>query len=247
MLTETFLRRNERWIKMLTGLTAEEFWALFAQIENDFENYQYERLQRPDRKRAVGAGNSFRHSLLLRVLAVLTYLRLHLTQELAAAWFGMQQYDISRDLRRLLPLIQWHLPVRQVRTHFAPGIGLSHETSGICYSLPSTNRNSGSMSANSLANPSKDKDCLPSDRALIGSGWISIISPSHPHANAALAIGTIMSVRPRECDRSTIMGIGFMRFTRATQAKSSVYRVRGSKVRIPRSHRITCWLPSRNM
>ena len=111
MLTERFLRRNERWIKMLTGLTAEQFWALFAQIENDFGNYQYERLQRPDRKRAVGAGNTFRHPLLLRVLAVLSYLRLHLTQELVAAWFGMAQYDISRDLRRLLPLIERHLPV----------------------------------------------------------------------------------------------------------------------------------------
>jgi len=111
MLTETFLRRNERWIKMLAGLTSEEFWALFVQIENDFENYQYKRLQRPDRKRAIGAGNTFRHSLLLRVVAILTYLRLHLTQELTAAWFGMQQYDISRDLRRLLPLIAQHLPV----------------------------------------------------------------------------------------------------------------------------------------
>jgi hypothetical protein len=111
MLTETFLRRNERWIKMLTGLTAEQFWTLFAQIENDCEDYEHERLQRPDRKRAVGAGNTFRHPLLLRVLAVLTYLRLHLTQELTAAWFGMQQYDISRDLRRLLPLLQRHLPV----------------------------------------------------------------------------------------------------------------------------------------
>ena len=111
MLTERFLRQNERWIKLLTGLNAAEFWSLFAAIEQAYAQYERERLGRPDRKRAVGAGHPFGHSLLLRVLACLCYLRLHLTQELTGLWFGMRQSDISRDLRRLLPLLQQHLPV----------------------------------------------------------------------------------------------------------------------------------------
>jgi hypothetical protein len=108
---ERFLRQNDQWIKWLTGLTAAQFWPLFAEIEQDFADYERERLQRADRKRAVGAGNTFTQPLLLRVVAVLSYLRLHLPQEFTAAWFGMRQDDISRDLRRLLPLIQRHLPV----------------------------------------------------------------------------------------------------------------------------------------
>lgn len=111
MLNETFLRQNDQWIKWLTGLAAAQFWPLFAEIEQDFADYERERLQRGDRKRAVGAGNTFTQPLLLRVVAVLSYLRLHLPQEFTAAWFGMRQDDISRDLRRLLPLIQRHLPV----------------------------------------------------------------------------------------------------------------------------------------
>jgi len=111
MLTETFLRQNDRWIKFLTGLSAEQFWTLFPVVERDFDDYERERLQRPDRQRAVGAGRPFAPPLLLRVLAVLSYLRLHVPQEFVALWFGLTQPAISRDLRRLLPLLQRHLPV----------------------------------------------------------------------------------------------------------------------------------------
>lgn len=111
LLTERFLRRNGRWIKLLTGLRPEEFWPIFEAIEEDYPAYERERLSRPDRKRAIGAGRPFAHPLLLRVVACLCYLRLHLSQELTAALFGMHQSDISRDLRRLLPLLQRHLPL----------------------------------------------------------------------------------------------------------------------------------------
>jgi hypothetical protein len=50
------------------------------------------------------SSNDLIHPLLRRALAVLSYLRLHLPQEFGAAWFGMEPYDVSCDLR-LLPLI----------------------------------------------------------------------------------------------------------------------------------------------
>jgi hypothetical protein len=43
-------------------------------------------------------------------MAVLTYLRLHVPQTVVALLFGMTQCDLSRDLRRLMPLIQGVLP-----------------------------------------------------------------------------------------------------------------------------------------
>ncbi len=111
MITEQLLRKKERWIRLLTGLKPAEFWTLFQAIEQDFPAYERERRSRPDRKRAVGAGRPYAHPLLIRVLACLCYLRLHLTQETTAELFRMHQSDISRDLRRLLPLIQRYLPL----------------------------------------------------------------------------------------------------------------------------------------
>ena len=42
---------------------------------------------------------------------VLTYLRLHILQEVVAKLFGANQGDVSRELRRLLPLLKDVLPV----------------------------------------------------------------------------------------------------------------------------------------
>ena len=47
-------------------------------------------------------------------MAVLTYLRLHVPQTVVALFFGMKQCDVSRDLRRLLSLIQMVLPCPEV-------------------------------------------------------------------------------------------------------------------------------------
>lgn len=113
MLTEGFLCENQEWIRMLTGLKPKEFRQLFQMVERHYPEYERERRKqlRPHRQRDIGAGRPYAHPLLVRVLALLTYLRLHLTQELTAALFGMHQPDISRDLRRLLPLLQQYLPV----------------------------------------------------------------------------------------------------------------------------------------
>lgn len=114
MITEAFLHSHDKWIKHLTGLTAPQFWSMFGRIEADFEEYERQRHERPGRKRAVGAGRPFAVPLLIRVVALIAYLRLHLAQEFIGMWFGIDQVQISRDLRRLLPLIRWHVPAPEV-------------------------------------------------------------------------------------------------------------------------------------
>jgi len=86
---------------------------MFSRIEADFEEYERQRHERPGRKRAGGAGRPFAVPL-IRVVAAITYLRLHLAQEFIGMWFGIDQVQISRDLRRLLPLIRRHVPAPQV-------------------------------------------------------------------------------------------------------------------------------------
>ncbi len=90
---------------------------------------------------------------------------------------------------------------------------------------------------------SQVSDCAPSDAARSGSGWTSTMIPSAPAASAASASGATRYHLPVPCDGSAITGRWLRRLARATAFRSMVLRVAVSKVRMPRSHRITFGLP----
>jgi hypothetical protein len=114
MITEQELRENPVLVKALTGLPADDFWRLIKDMEARLPEYERQRHERPDRHRAVGAGRPYDQPLLIRVMLVLTYMRLHMPQEAVALLFGATQPDVSRELRRLLPLIEQIMPVPEV-------------------------------------------------------------------------------------------------------------------------------------
>lgn len=106
MFTETDLRTNPVLVKAFTGLPSDAFFDLLDRIEAEWPDYDRERKQRDDRQRAVGGGRPYGQSLCIRLALVLTYLRLHVSQQVTALLFGASQSDVSRELRRLLPLIE---------------------------------------------------------------------------------------------------------------------------------------------
>ena len=110
MFTEKELRKNPALIKAFTGLPGELFWELIKKMEEELPEYERQRHERAERERAIGGGRHYEQSLVIRVAGVLTYLRLHTPQETVALMYGARQSDISRDLRRLLPLIRQVLP-----------------------------------------------------------------------------------------------------------------------------------------
>lgn len=114
MITEKHLHDNPALIKALTGLPAKVFWRLISDLRVKMPEYERQRHERPDRQRAVGAGRPYDQPLVIRVMLVLTYMRLHIPQETVALLFGATQPDVSRELRRLLPLIAQVLPVPEV-------------------------------------------------------------------------------------------------------------------------------------
>jgi hypothetical protein len=114
MFTEAKLHKHPALILAFTGIPAEEFWDMVGKMEAKLTAHEIERHTRDDRKRAVGAGRKFDQSLAQRTVAVLSYLRLHVPQLVIALMFGLTQCDISRDLRRLLPLINSILPCPEV-------------------------------------------------------------------------------------------------------------------------------------
>jgi len=121
MVTERSLRQHPAVIKAFTGLPAEAFWDLIEKTKEQLPAYEAQRLGRADRQRALGGGRDFDQPLVLRVAMVLTYLRLHIPQEAVAQLYGATQADVSRELRRLLPVIQHALPCPAVWERLAEG------------------------------------------------------------------------------------------------------------------------------
>jgi hypothetical protein len=106
MFTEQSLRDHPSLVKAFMGIAAEQFWEMVQQMTDMFAEHLQQQRQRTARRRAVGGGRSYDLSLALHTTLVLTYLRLHIPQATVAALFGATQSDVSRELRRLLPLIQ---------------------------------------------------------------------------------------------------------------------------------------------
>lgn len=111
MFTEQSLHDQPALVKALMGLDADQFWTLIQQMTDQLAAYIHQQRQRPDRQRRSGAGRPPDLPLAIRTALVLTYLRLHIPQATVAQLFGgATQADVSRDLRRVLPLIQQCLP-----------------------------------------------------------------------------------------------------------------------------------------
>jgi hypothetical protein len=113
-ITEDILHENPELVKALTGLPAEVFWELVQAAEAGLPAYEEERHERADRQRAVGGGRDFDQPVVVRVAQGLTYLRLHMPQTAVGLLYGGTQTDVSRDLRRLVPLLQGLLPCPEV-------------------------------------------------------------------------------------------------------------------------------------
>jgi hypothetical protein len=127
MFTESSLRQHPAVIKAFMGLPAAAFWALLEKIAEQLPTYEAQRLARADRPRTLGGGRDFDQPLVIRVALVLTYLRLHIPQEAVAHLYGATQSDVSRELRRLLPVLQAALPCPAVWQQLAEGADLSPE------------------------------------------------------------------------------------------------------------------------
>lgn len=114
MFSEESLRQYPEVVKAFTGIPSERFWEMVSRMGEQAEAYERERHERTDRQRAVGGGRHYDQSLVVRVALVLTYLRLHVSQTVVALLYGCTQSDVSRELRRTLPLISRVVPVPEV-------------------------------------------------------------------------------------------------------------------------------------
>ena len=114
MFTEHSLHTHPTLVKALMGLPAEVFWDIVQKVSASRPAQDQQRLAHPERQRAAGAGRECDLPVAIRVALVLTYLRLHIPQAVVGWLYGATQSDVSRELRRVLPVIQAVTPCPEV-------------------------------------------------------------------------------------------------------------------------------------
>jgi hypothetical protein len=103
------LCRRPAVFRNLTGLSIEEFEALYQQMVNDIERYDETRLEPGQRQRAVGAGRRYDHDARNRLLMAMIWLRVYPTYEVLGFIFELDKSNICRNLKGVLTVLRERL------------------------------------------------------------------------------------------------------------------------------------------
>ena len=106
MISYQELVKKPRAFKSITGLGVDEFEQLFEKLVPVWVEHEHHRLDRPDRKRAIGGGRKYTLRLRDRVVMVTCWLRLYLNTEAMGFFFGVDKSTVSRNCRRLLTVLR---------------------------------------------------------------------------------------------------------------------------------------------
>lgn len=111
MLTYSKLAKKSKQFRSFTGLEVEEFNSLYEIAEREYPEMEKRRLERKNRKRAIGAGRPFKNELKERVLMLLIYYRLYVTCALTGYLFDLHESNVWRDIRQLETLVKRCIPL----------------------------------------------------------------------------------------------------------------------------------------
>lgn len=90
----------------VTGLRITEFDELLVDVLPCYAQTEQERLTRPHRQRAIGAGHPFDLSMRDHILLTVVWLRVYPTHEVLGYLFGVSDSTVSRLIGRVLPVLE---------------------------------------------------------------------------------------------------------------------------------------------
>jgi hypothetical protein len=90
----------------VTGVRVAEFDELLADVLPQYADREQQRLERPDRQRAIGAGHPFELKDRDHILLTVVWLRVYPTHEVLGYLFGVSDSTVSRLIRRVLPVLE---------------------------------------------------------------------------------------------------------------------------------------------
>jgi hypothetical protein len=106
ILRSTYLRSHPAIFKAMTGLYIHEFDELLLDVQPRLAAADIRRRNRPNRKRAPGAGHPFDLPDRDQVLLTVVWLRRYPTHEVLAYLFGVGEWTASRAIARVLPILE---------------------------------------------------------------------------------------------------------------------------------------------
>lgn len=106
MISYEKLVKKPRVFKSITGLSIEEFDQLLQKFAPAWVEHEHQRLERPNRKRAIGGGRKYTLKLKDQLVMVTCWLRLYLNTEAMGFFFGVDKSTVSRNCRRLLKVLR---------------------------------------------------------------------------------------------------------------------------------------------
>ncbi len=92
----------------LTGISADQLARLLAEVGPAWEADRAQRLERPDRRRAQGAGRKHTLNFSARLVMILMYLRWNISYRALGGLFGVSKDAVLRAMDDLLPLLADH-------------------------------------------------------------------------------------------------------------------------------------------
>jgi DDE superfamily endonuclease/Helix-turn-helix of DDE superfamily endonuclease len=106
ILRREHLGQHPAVFRSMTGLTVEAFDQMLPDLLAAFADDRRRRLDRPDRRRAVGGGDDFDLGVADQFLLTVVWLRHYPTQECLGYLFGASDSTALRAIRRCLPLLE---------------------------------------------------------------------------------------------------------------------------------------------
>jgi hypothetical protein len=100
------LRKSPSVFRHLTGVTIRVFEELAAVVVPAVEETRRKTLDRPDRERAVGGGDTFDLPVIDHVLLAVIWLRQYPTNEVLGFLFGVSDSTASRAIARCVPVLE---------------------------------------------------------------------------------------------------------------------------------------------
>jgi len=101
------LTKKSAIFQRTVGLTNEQFQKFAQQLTVIWNEAETTRNSRDDRQRRIGGGRSYKLiSLEHKLLVVLVYYKAYFTQEFIGIMVGLDQANISRLIKKMMPLIE---------------------------------------------------------------------------------------------------------------------------------------------
>jgi hypothetical protein len=98
-----YLSEHPTVFRSMTGLSVSEFDRMVVEVAPRYEATERERLARPDRLRAPGAGHPFELDYQDALLLTMIWLRQYPTGEVLGYFFGVSEPTARRTVKRVLP------------------------------------------------------------------------------------------------------------------------------------------------